>query len=112
MSGLILVFVNSETYADRSAVPALGPSLPMLPSGMCTWMSRSVRNCSSGVLVIPSSYAWLLTHESAICALSRMTSPSLPVSWMLPFPGIVWNEGETLSCGDGSQRCSPRPRSA
>lgn len=55
MSGLIFVFVKRDTNADRSAVPALGPSFPMLPSGICTWMSLSVRNSSSGVLVMPSS---------------------------------------------------------
>ena len=55
MSGLIFVFVKSETNADRIAVPALGPSFPMLPSGMWTWMSRSVKNCSSALFVMPSS---------------------------------------------------------
>jgi hypothetical protein len=89
MSGFTGVFVKSETNAVVSAVPALGPSLPILPSGMYTCTSRSFRNVSCKFTVMPSSNAWLLTHESAICALSRMTSPSLPVSWRPPFPGML-----------------------
>lgn len=34
MSGEMGVLVNKETNAERRAVPAEGPSLPMLPSGM------------------------------------------------------------------------------
>lgn len=116
-SGSTLVFVNSETNAVRMAVPAEGPSLPMAPSGLRRqhprssrsnrrlsrvwrgredrgpthmWRCRS-RSCnivSASDFVTPNRKALDLTHDRAICADSRMTSPSLPVNCRLPLPGI------------------------
>jgi hypothetical protein len=54
-------------------------------------MSRSWRNWSVVVAVIPNSNEWAFVQLSAICALSRMTSPSLPVNWRPPLPGMLCN---------------------
>lgn len=78
------------------ATPALGPSLPIAPSGMCRWMSRSdepPRTMSVSVAAIPSANALARRYEMAIVTDSLMTSPSLPVVWIEPLPG--------MTCGGG-----------
>src|SRR6266851_920870 len=104
MSGLIGVLVNSETNAESSAVPALGPSFPMLPSGMWTCTSQSFRIIADGSSVTPSAYACAFVQLSAICALSRMTSPSLPVSCRPPLPGIIYEYHSCLRAGKRHER--------
>ena len=46
-SGSTLVFVNSETRAVRIAVPALGPSFPIAPSGLQTIRDYQSIKCQS-----------------------------------------------------------------
>src|SRR5262249_12307826 len=81
------------------ATPALGPSLGVAPAGTWTWMSLFSNSAGS----ILSDAAMLLTRLSAACALSRMTSPSWPVSKSLPLPGVRVASMKRMSPPTGGQ---------
>ena len=89
--------VSSDTSAQVIAVPALGPSFFCAPAGRCRCTSMT-DGCLNGscdrVSVIPRSYACRFTNVSASSALSRITSPRLPVVFSAPLPGT-----EVLSMG-------------
>ncbi len=76
--------MSVDTIAVVIAMPALGPSLGVAPSGTCTWMSL-FSNTSS---LMPSMRARLRTTERAASTDSFITSPSEPVRMMTPLPGI------------------------
>ena len=67
--------VSSETIAVTRVIPAEGPSFGMAPSGTCRCRSTRSKKDSS----MPSWRAWERTQESAVWALSFITSPSWPV---------------------------------
>ena len=74
---------DRETIEVTIAMPALGPSLGVAPSGTWTWMSvRSKRGGST-----PMAGAIERTKDEAASIDSFMTSPSVPVVFILPLPG-------------------------
>ena len=76
--------MRSDTIAVTSVMPAEGPSLGMAPSGTCRCRSTRSKKDSS----MPSCRAWARTQDSAVWALSFMTSPSCPVRVRPFFPNI------------------------
>ena len=75
--------VSTETIEVTIAMPALGPSFGVAPSGTWTWMS-TLSNIGG---FSPSSGAFERTHEEAASIDSFITSPSLPVVFIRPLPG-------------------------
>ncbi len=67
--------VNAETIAVHMAMPALGPSFGVAPSG--TWMWMSYFSWKSGEM--PSTCARPRTKVSAAWMDSCITSPREPV---------------------------------
>ncbi|CFT86570.1 Uncharacterised protein [Bordetella pertussis] len=75
---------SADTMAVVMAIPADGPSLGVAPSGTWTCMS-----CFSNTLSAnPSRRARERTTVRAASTDSFMTSPSEPVRWILPLPGM------------------------
>src|SRR5690348_8630870 len=78
-------FVNADTSAVHIAMPALGPSLGVAPSGTCTWMSYLLWKSGS----MPSRSLRARTTDCAAWMDSFITSPSCPVRISLPLPGTT-----------------------
>ncbi len=77
--------VSSETIAVVMATPADGPSFGVAPSGTCTWISVVLNT----VGLMPSMTDRDRTSELAAWIDSFMTSRRLPVTFILPRPGIL-----------------------
>ncbi len=95
--------IDASTVAI--AIPALGPSFGVAPSGTWRWMSKRLYT-SEIVGFLPSSISFALwgiflgsilscllsiATFTTVCAMradSFITSPRLPVSWSVPFPRI------------------------
>ena len=73
---------NTDKIAVAIVIPALGPSFGVAPSGTCTCTFC----VSNNALSMPYLSAFALTKVSAARADSFITSPSLPVSKISPFP--------------------------
>lgn len=119
VSDLTLLWLKRETNAVTKVTPAEGPSLGTAPAGKCIWTSLASSRFTSSpadkfssaalaltylfvlshimhenniVCIYNRNYNWerlLLTHVSAICADSLITSPSCPVRCRSPFPTIA-----------------------
>ncbi|MNV66507.1 hypothetical protein D3C71_1592640 [compost metagenome] len=75
---------NAETMAVVIAIPADGPSFGVAPSGTCTCMSCFSKTLSAK----PRRRARERTTVRAASTDSFITSPSEPVRWMTPLPGM------------------------
>src|SRR5216683_697385 len=89
-----------DASAVMIATPADGPSLGIAPAGTCTWIDfpSKARGSSS------SREALDRTKESAACADSLITSPSIPVRSSSSRPGTIDADRGDLAFGDLPRR--------